>query len=449
MKGLGPAGPERFPRLVVGESRETPAGGRLLTVGPGFEIELDAAGWALAQRFDGSVTAEELGLDFESDGAHVGGARFVVALAAYLDDVGALEYLPNRTSAPPRPAVPDAQATPLRHGCQMCGRSCQGHYIGPLDPEYLERADAVHAEMQRRFPDLAGVQALRSVAGGRPALTAVGPEHRCLYLGPDGRCRIHATLGAEAKPLVCRLFPLLRVRTESGVRIGITPRCYTYHETFASGPARTATELTGTESLPWPLLAALGPEEAEEGQSLETELIQAFRARVSLPQIWSIVTSAWFKRPTSVTNRSLYDALRPRLAALGADLRTESAARPTDPPPGSHIEEVHRLGVLLATTPAGFDGIPEASAAYASHVAQQWLHLRTWTDFPNLFAGAAVLIAGLVVASVAAPAGPAPAADRFGRTLTAWVRVLRLPHNHDLLLQGPIGFEALLTDSVA
>src|SRR5262249_14431575 len=39
----------------------------------------------------------------------------------------------------------------------------------------------------------------------------------CVFLMPDNRCRIHAELGAEAKPDVCKLFPWTVTPTPRGI----------------------------------------------------------------------------------------------------------------------------------------------------------------------------------------------------------------------------------------
>lgn len=450
MAGIADPIPVSFPVLgdVDSDPSDTP-GAVIVTVAHGFELELDAGAWSIARRFDGTRTVDELGLEIEADGAHIGGARFVRALATYLEDVGALKYLDVRVDGDPVVEDPDAVVARLRHDCQMCGRSCQGHYIGPLDQEFVARLPALHQQMAAIFPDLADVAPTRIVAGGHRALTAVGDTHQCLYLGTDGRCRVHATLGAAAKPLVCRLFPYLRVRTESGVRAGITPRCYTFHRHFDHGPAREARELTGTTSLPWPLLAGLTGADAAEGARTEARLLARIERGDRLADVWSFLATGYLRAPVNATHAGIAQALSDGFHRLATDIWAESGPLPDTLPDNSHGAQVALLRRLDGPQVA-FDGVPSPCQSYARHVALQWVHLRGWTDFPSFYAGCFVLLAGIVAASHATTWDTAaPLTDRFGFALTAWTRVMRLGHNTALLFPDEAAFEAVLRRSAS
>src|SRR5262245_38255786 len=47
----------------------------------------------------------------------------------------------------------------------------------------------------------------------------------CVFLGPEGRCRIHEKHGYEAKPLPCRLFPFVLVPAGDHWRVGLRYAC--------------------------------------------------------------------------------------------------------------------------------------------------------------------------------------------------------------------------------
>jgi lysine-N-methylase len=53
------------------------------------------------------------------------------------------------------------------------------------------------------------------------------PDGSCVFLMPDGRCRVHAEYGAEAKPLVCRMFPLQLVPQEKHAWLTLRRACPT------------------------------------------------------------------------------------------------------------------------------------------------------------------------------------------------------------------------------
>src|SRR4051812_34665967 len=73
--------------------------------------------------------------------------------------------------------------------------------------------------------------------GGLPPFKQSGPfrdgatllNHResgaCVFLGPEGRCRIHEKHGYEAKPLPCRLFPFVLVPAGDHWRVGLRYAC--------------------------------------------------------------------------------------------------------------------------------------------------------------------------------------------------------------------------------
>jgi lysine-N-methylase len=47
----------------------------------------------------------------------------------------------------------------------------------------------------------------------------------CVFLSPEGRCRIHERFGYEAKPLPCRLFPFVLVPAGDHWRVGLRYAC--------------------------------------------------------------------------------------------------------------------------------------------------------------------------------------------------------------------------------
>jgi Fe-S-cluster containining protein len=67
---------------------------------------------------------------------------------------------------------------------------------------------------------------------------------RCIFLRDDRRCALHAHGGASAKPAVCRQYPLVVVRTESGDRAAIDPGCYTHRATWHGDALLDATGAT-------------------------------------------------------------------------------------------------------------------------------------------------------------------------------------------------------------
>lgn len=106
------------------------------------------------------------------------------------------------------------------HGCTNCCRE----YRVPVTEAERRRLIEQHWESD-------------SDIGTLPILRRDGPwwsprfrlnSHKngdCVFLAPDGRCRIHARFGADAKPLACRLFPFLLVSAGDRWRVGLRFAC--------------------------------------------------------------------------------------------------------------------------------------------------------------------------------------------------------------------------------
>lgn len=84
-----------------------------------------------------------------------------------------------------------------RFSCQSCGRCCQGWSV-PVDAATVDRL---------RQHDWGAEPFERAPGAGEPYRTRL-VDGRCFFLDPENRCRIHAELSYEAKPPVCRSFPL-------------------------------------------------------------------------------------------------------------------------------------------------------------------------------------------------------------------------------------------------
>jgi lysine-N-methylase len=121
-------------------------------------------------------------------------------------------------------------AMPVRHlpvvqnwDCHVCGTCCQ-EYLVTVSDEERQRIEA---------QDWTG----DPVVDGRPLFSKTGPwwdrryhlNHRedgsCVFLSPQGRCRIHERFGYETKPLPCRLFPFVLVPAGDHWRVGMRFAC--------------------------------------------------------------------------------------------------------------------------------------------------------------------------------------------------------------------------------
>lgn len=100
----------------------------------------------------------------------------------------------------------------LDYDCAACGsHCCRGYGFGGMEEREMATLLDEHPEL------LCWVRARR-----HGYLSLGSPAGDCLYLEGDGRCRIQAASGREAKPGVCRLFPFNRL-TRVGAQIVVMP----------------------------------------------------------------------------------------------------------------------------------------------------------------------------------------------------------------------------------
>ncbi len=95
----------------------------------------------------------------------------------------------------------------VRFTCSQCGDCCRqwNVWLGPGE------ADAIEAlNFENCAPDLQSVRKTvavkQSLLKGRHRL-ARRDDGRCVFLGDRNQCRLHEHFGADAKPLLCRLYP--------------------------------------------------------------------------------------------------------------------------------------------------------------------------------------------------------------------------------------------------
>jgi lysine-N-methylase len=87
------------------------------------------------------------------------------------------------------------------HGCTDC---CRGELLIALSPEEKQRVE------KQGWSAADGIDpASMIVTEGNRFRLGHQNDGACVFLDASGRCRIHAKFGGEAKPLACRLYPLV------------------------------------------------------------------------------------------------------------------------------------------------------------------------------------------------------------------------------------------------
>jgi lysine-N-methylase len=103
------------------------------------------------------------------------------------------------------------------HGCTDC---CRGHLLIQLLPEDKQRIE------KQGWTRADGVDpGLMIVGKGNHFRLGHQSDGACVFLDPSGRCRIHAKFGADAKPLACRLYPLVIHPAGQKVVVGLRFSC--------------------------------------------------------------------------------------------------------------------------------------------------------------------------------------------------------------------------------
>ena len=133
-----------------------------------------------------------------------------------------------------------------RARCAQCGASCSSYRVGPLLPDDVERVEVALPRVRAAFPDQPLQDPVRreDYRGVTAAFLAKAGGF-CVFFRQGTGCAIHALLGFEAKPQVCRLFPLMLVHDGDGLRIGVLPTCLHDQDVWADGPAVPGEEIDG------------------------------------------------------------------------------------------------------------------------------------------------------------------------------------------------------------
>jgi lysine-N-methylase len=106
--------------------------------------------------------------------------------------------------------------------CHNCGICCYGNIIR-LDDDDLAR---LKAQRWDEHPEYRGKRTIARHGLFKKTYTLVQrPDGGCVFLTPQGRCRIHEVHGYDAKPRICKTFPLQIVPIENGALLTTRRSC--------------------------------------------------------------------------------------------------------------------------------------------------------------------------------------------------------------------------------
>lgn len=241
-------------------------------------------------------------------------------------------------------------------------------------------------------------------------------DGRCVFLLGDQRCAIHAAFGGDAKPLVCRQFPFVRIDADGEVREGVDPASHAWAVSRLTGPL-----LVPPATLP-ARLAPLPPEQ----RLAEAALLAAIDA-------------------PGATLASTVNRLcgRPASGALPADiaarwhqrLRAASLVRLLD---RSEVGPLHRqslaplLDALQASPTPSPVALPPDAERIALALVREVVALRLVSRSPLVaLTGLTLLLGATSLAGVAADV------RAFQVGLATWCRVIRAPMVLTALFPNP------------
>jgi Fe-S-cluster containining protein len=278
---------------------------------------------------------------------------------------------------------------PLRHACGRSGGCCQGHFVH-VSGEEASRITALAPALDVDEPIVDGQ--LRRAGG------------RCAFLGDDNLCRIHGRFGADAKPAVCRQYPVVAVRAEDHVRIGVDPGCLSGWRTWESADEVDAGRFVATP------------------RELDPRLLPVEDALVGMLE----------DLPAFAVLERLVGPIGPFLADLRARVdRGRLADRLIHPDTAPALRERLAPVADMLRTKADF-GTPtldERSDAWVREATRRVVWLRLVHRAPHPAAGATLALSGAALC-----AAVHRDFDGFGPAFAAWTRVMRSPEVITILL---------------
>lgn len=293
---------------------------------------------------------------------------------------------------------------PLRHVCSGCGGSCHGTLVSTMPDE--------RAALRERARVL-------GVEGPFDGIHLRMEHGRCVFLDAEGRCRLHARFGPDAKPRVCSQYPRVVVRTPTETRIGLDPGCYSAHASWRHGPQTSVPlGLLGVDSAlndtqrrqERALLGVTAPGATVAG--VIRAMCPAEPGDVELPRGFA---TRWVQ--------SLQAArLRPVLE------RDECGAVMRD----ALLPVLDAAATWDASKPPTWPALAASEDAWAVETARRMVFLRLAPEIP-LVPATAVLALGGAVACGWTHTDPVP----FGRALAAWSRAMRAAPFWRALLPQP------------
>jgi len=191
-----------------------------------------------------------------------------------------------------------------RYSCHGCGNCCRDFTV-QLRESDLEKLRA--QEWEQRLGEPVTVE-----FRGRTFLRQ-RDDGACIFWQEDGRCRIHAAHGLDAKPIACQLFPFSFAPAADGVHIGVNFACQSVQENRGAALEGHRGELRrmlaavpeASRDAGWPLLSGALEADAAECAAFERVLdgwLAGAGAGSALPLTRRLEGLAWLVQMLGAAN---------------------------------------------------------------------------------------------------------------------------------------------------
>jgi Fe-S-cluster containining protein len=332
------------------------------------------------------------------------------------------------------------------HRCQGCGACCQGHWIGPLDPDFVERTLPRMEGLRKKYPQLADRKPFVRLDPGDSALYLNSETGQCVFLGEDLRCILHGEFGATEKPTICQMFPHVRFEDTHNTRFGVGLMCLTHFDQILESddvaqPDHWREEHAKLDghlfhfypsdrqvALEEHILAGLGDASDPLGHVLAELATKSGKlGRIDAARRLEHLSRKHLRRMEEcladdgvIPNPETVPGLFPKTLQLIRDLASEKSTG--------------RRGRLLLPKPA--PALTRSRSAMLNDALTRFLFLRQYLMFMDLKHAVASYSLGIWVALSLSPAEQ-KGDRRMGQILATWMRAVQAPTVRRKLFGGP------------